>query len=106
DGLVGAPLLGANGRGAQDFAPSLVSADPSTIASCPTLLVLGDDYRADLPSTARLIVAASVLPADDERIQVLLPMAHPYERQGSITNLEGRVQHQDGGAAPPTHARA
>jgi anaerobic selenocysteine-containing dehydrogenase len=32
-------------------------------------------------------------------------MAHAYERQGSITNLEGRLQHQDGGAAPPPHAR-
>jgi NADH dehydrogenase/NADH:ubiquinone oxidoreductase subunit G len=33
-------------------------------------------------------------------------MAHPYERQGSITNLEGRIQRQEGGAAPPTNARA
>ena len=33
-------------------------------------------------------------------------MAHPYERQASITNLEGRVQLQEGGAAPPFHARS
>jgi NADH dehydrogenase/NADH:ubiquinone oxidoreductase subunit G len=39
-------------------------------------------------------------------LQVVLPLAHPYERQGSITNLEGRVQRQEGGAAPPARARA
>src|SRR6185436_4449156 len=86
--------------------PSLVNTDPATGAQRSTALVFGDDYPADVPSSARLIVAASVLPADDERIDVLLPMAHPYERQGSITNLEGRVQRQEGGAAPPMHARA
>jgi NADH dehydrogenase/NADH:ubiquinone oxidoreductase subunit G len=32
-------------------------------------------------------------------------MAHAYERQASMINLEGRIQHQEGGAAPPTHAR-
>jgi NADH-quinone oxidoreductase subunit G len=46
------------------------------------------------------------LPADDSRVEVLLPMAHPYERQASITNLEGRVQRQEGGASPPGYARA
>jgi NADH dehydrogenase/NADH:ubiquinone oxidoreductase subunit G len=43
---------------------------------------------------------------DDARIDVVLPMTHAYERQASITNLEGRVQLQDGGAAAPPHARA
>ena len=33
-------------------------------------------------------------------------MAHAYERQASIVNLEGRVQHQEGGASPPAQARS
>jgi NADH dehydrogenase/NADH:ubiquinone oxidoreductase subunit G len=33
-------------------------------------------------------------------------MAHAYERQATITNLEGRVQHQEGGASSIAHARA
>jgi NADH dehydrogenase/NADH:ubiquinone oxidoreductase subunit G len=32
-------------------------------------------------------------------------MAHAYERQATLINLEGRLQHQEGGAAPPPHAR-
>jgi NADH dehydrogenase/NADH:ubiquinone oxidoreductase subunit G len=36
---------------------------------------------------------------------VVLPLAHPYERQATITNLEGRIQHQEGGASPPVRAR-
>jgi len=32
-------------------------------------------------------------------------MSHAYERQASLLNLDGRIQHQEGGAAPPTHAR-
>ena len=51
--------------------------------------------------SARVVLATSRPVPDDARVDVVLPMAHPYERQASITNLEGRVQQQDGGAAPP-----
>ena len=40
------------------------------------------------------------------RIDVVLPMAHAYERQATLINLEGRLQHQEGGATPPQHARS
>ena len=56
--------------------------------------------------SARVVLATSNAVPDDPRIEVLLPMANAYERQASITNLEGRVQRQEGGAAPPAHARA
>jgi NADH dehydrogenase/NADH:ubiquinone oxidoreductase subunit G len=52
------------------------------------------------------VLATSQTVPDDPRIDVVLPLAHAYERQGSITNFEGRVQHQESGAAPPAHARA
>ncbi len=108
DGLVGAPLLGANGRGAQELAPAIARADADQILTSKPLLVIGDEPWAEghAGSFARLILATSQPGPDDARIDVVLPMSHPYERQASITNLEGRVQHQEGGAAPPIHARS
>jgi NADH dehydrogenase/NADH:ubiquinone oxidoreductase subunit G len=38
-------------------------------------------------------------------VDVVLPLTHAYERQASVCNLEGRVQHQEGGASPPVQAR-
>jgi NADH dehydrogenase/NADH:ubiquinone oxidoreductase subunit G len=108
DGMVGAPILGANGRGAQEFAPDLIKGEANRVLAAPAVLAIGDEAWADLPtgSFARLILATSQPVLDDPCIDVVLPMAHAYERQGTLTNLEGRVQHQDGGAAPPPHARA
>ena len=54
---------------------------------------LQDAAGAELDTRqAQVILATSQPIADDPRIQVVLPLAHPYERQGSLTNLEGRVQ--------------
>jgi NADH-quinone oxidoreductase subunit G len=106
-GIVGAPLLGANGRGAQDLAPSIAGRNIQELGSAASLLLLGDEAWAELDAgSARVVLATSRPVPDDGRVDVVLPMAHPYERQASITNLEGRVQQQDGGAAPPPRARA
>jgi NADH-quinone oxidoreductase subunit G len=105
-GLVGAPLLGANGRGAQDLAPVLSGVDATAILHSQAILAFGDEAWVTLESTAQLVVATSNAVPDDPRIEVVLPLAHPYERQASITNLQGRVQQQEGGAAAPSHARA
>jgi NADH-quinone oxidoreductase subunit G len=106
-GLIGAPLLGANGRGALELAPTLAQADADQVLTSKALLVLGDEAWADVHagSFARLVVGTSQPMADDPRIDVVLPMAHAYERQATVTNLDGHVQHQDGGANPPWHAR-
>jgi NADH-quinone oxidoreductase subunit G len=105
-GLVGAPLLSANGRGAQLLAPSLTT-DPGQVLGSDGLLLIGDEAWAELDTgSARVVLATSQPIADDPRLEVVLPLAHAYERQGTITNLEGRVQHQEGGAAPPARARA
>jgi NADH dehydrogenase/NADH:ubiquinone oxidoreductase subunit G len=73
-----------------------------------TLLAVGDNISWDAKGTTytRLILATSRRLIEDPRIEVVLPMAHAYERQATLTNLEGRVQHQEGGAAAPAHARA
>ena len=105
--MVGAPLLAANGRGAQLLAPSLTAADPGQVLASESVLLIGDAAWAELDTRpARVVLATSAPLVDDPRIGVILPLAHPYERQGSITNLEGRVQLQEGGAAPPPRARA
>jgi hypothetical protein len=105
-GLVGAPLLGANGRGAQELAPSVVTGDArQALAGASGLLLIGDEAWAELDTgSARVVLATSQPTADDPRVSVILPLAHPYERQGSLTNLEGRVQKLEpsGFAAPTT----
>jgi NADH-quinone oxidoreductase subunit G len=106
-GIVGAPLLGANGRGAQEFAPDLVRGDAATVLSSNGLLVIGDPPWSTMPTGAARLVLATAQPVpEDPRIEVVLPMTHAYERQATLTNLEGRIQHQEGGAAPLPHARA
>ncbi|HLZ30242.1 MAG TPA: 2Fe-2S iron-sulfur cluster-binding protein [Chloroflexota bacterium] len=105
-GMLGAPLLGANARGAQEFAPDLVSGDVHQVLAASALLVIGDP-SAPLETTAQHLVLATAQPVpNDPRVDVVLPMAHAYERQATLTNLEGRIQHQEGGAAPLPHARA
>jgi hypothetical protein len=108
-GLRGAPLLGANGRGASDLAPDVARGSTDQVIASSAILAIGDEDWAVMPtgSFARLILATSQpSPVDDPRVDVVLPMAHAYERQATITNLEGRVQHQEGGASPIAHARA
>jgi len=107
-GMVGAPALASNGRGALEVAPEIARVDADQVLMSKVLLAIGDEQWSELHagSFARLLLATSQPLHDDPRIDVLLPMAHAYERQGTITNLEGRLQHQEGGAAPPPHARA
>jgi NADH dehydrogenase/NADH:ubiquinone oxidoreductase subunit G len=106
-GLVGAPLLGANGRGALELAPEIARGDVDQVLTSKALLAIGDEAWSDLRagSFARIVLATSGPVPDDPRIDVVLPMTHAYERQASVCNLEGRVQHQEGGAAPTVHAR-
>ena len=107
-GLIGSPALAANGRGALELAASLALSDPLR-ADGPfdqrdalrPLLLIGQERWPDL-GAARLIVASHSLPERMDTLEVLIPMAHPYEQIGSITNLEGRVQQLNpGGGAPP-----
>jgi NADH-quinone oxidoreductase subunit G len=106
-GLVGAPLLGANGQGALELAPEIARGDVDQVLTSKALLAIGDEDWAGLRvgSFARVVLATSGAVPDQPAIDVVLPMAHAYERQASICNLEGRVQRQEGGASPPILAR-
>jgi predicted molibdopterin-dependent oxidoreductase YjgC len=106
-GLLGAPFLGANGRGAVTFAPSLASANVDQVLTAKALFAIGDEDWGGLQagSFARIVLATSLPVPEDPRVDVVLPIAHAYERQASLMNLEGRMQVQEGGAAPPQHAR-
>jgi len=103
----GAPLLGANGAGAAILAPDLARGDANRVLASTVVLAIGDEPWSDLHtgSFARVVLATSQPVPDDPRIDVVLPMAHAYERQATLINLEGRLQHQEGGATPPPHAR-
>ena len=107
-GLVGAPLLGANGCGAMLLAPNVGRNEANRVLASSVVMTLGDEAWADLQigSFARIVVATSQPVPEDPRIDVVLPMAHAYERQGTLINLEGRLQHQSGGASPPPQSRA
>ncbi|MDQ6669156.1 MAG: NADH-quinone oxidoreductase subunit NuoG [Chloroflexota bacterium] len=106
-GMLGAPLLGANARGAQEFAPDLVRGELTQVLGSTGLLVIGDPPWMSVHIAATRLVLATAQPLpQDPRLEVVLPMAHAYERQATLTNLEGRIQHQEGGAAPLPHARA
>jgi NADH-quinone oxidoreductase subunit G len=107
--VAGAPLHGANGRGATDLAPDVVRGNTEQVLASAALMVLGDEAWGEMRSGSfgRLVIATSqYVPLDDARVEVVLPMAHAYERQGTFINLEGRLQYQEGGAAPPPLARA
>ena len=106
--MVGAPGLGANARGALELAPDVARGDTDQVLTSKALLAIGDEAWSELRagSFARLGLVTSNALHEDARVDVVLPMAHAYERQATITNLEGRVQHQEAGASPPPHARA
>lgn len=106
-GMLGAPLLGANGRGALELAPELARGNVDQVLTSKALLVIGDEDWSQLKvgSFAKVVLATSGPVPEGEDIDVVLPTSHAYERQASLLNLEGRVQHQEGGAAPPMHAR-
>ena len=106
-GMVGSPALAANGRGVQELAPDLASADPTAaggpLAERPdALLLIGPGHWPALPG-ARLVLMTNGPFDEREEVEVVLPLAHPYEQGGSLTNLEGRVQKlEPSGFAAPT----
>jgi NADH dehydrogenase/NADH:ubiquinone oxidoreductase subunit G len=90
------------------LAPEVASGDVDQVLTAKALLAIGDEAWNSLRagSFAKVVLATSGAYADVPQVDVVLPLTHAYERQASICNLEGRVQHQEGGAAPPTQARA
>lgn len=111
DGMVGSPALAANGRGVQELAPDLAAVDPTAaggpLAAQPAALLMLDVGGPWPPLSGTNLIVATSGPIDErDEVEVVLPLAHPYEQAGSLTNLEGRVQKLEpsGFAAPTTLA--
>ncbi|MCC6179064.1 MAG: NADH-quinone oxidoreductase subunit NuoG [Chloroflexi bacterium] len=107
-GMVGCPPIPANGRAALDLAGDIVAADGGSDSA--SARAMAGDFDAVLlfgretwPSTGRarkVLITTGPFEAD-ELVDVVLPMAHPYEQAGLLTNLEGRVQLLQGGGLAP-----
>jgi NADH-quinone oxidoreductase subunit G len=99
--MVGSPALAANGRAALELGADLSSADVSEhLAGLDAVLLVGRERWPDTGRARRVLVTTEPV-EEDESVDVVLPMAHPYEQAGSLTNLEGRVQLLTAGALPP-----
>ncbi len=109
NGLVGSPALAANGRGALDLAPDLALADvdigpigQALRGELRSILFVGRERWPSTGGARRVLMTTGPLDSEDlEYAEVVLPIAHPYEQAGSITNLEGRVQHLHTAGLPP-----
>jgi NADH-quinone oxidoreductase subunit G len=99
-GLIGAPVLSANGRGVQLLAPRL-AVDPARLTGRSAQLLIGAGPWSN-PEGTKLVLATNAEFKESPEIEVVLPLAHPYEQGGSLTNLEGRIQRIEasGFAAP------
>jgi NADH dehydrogenase/NADH:ubiquinone oxidoreductase subunit G len=106
--MVGSPVTTVNGRGAADLAGDVVAADreagsaaaKATAGELTSVLLLGNESWPATGSARKVVVTSGALEADDS-VDVVLPVAHPYEQSGSFTNLEGRVQALQAGGLPP-----
>jgi NADH-quinone oxidoreductase subunit G len=108
-GMVGAPPIAANGRGALDLA-----ADPATVdqaapggvvaralgGDLQALLLAGRETWPALGGARKILMTTGPFDLDDG-LEVVLPIAHPYEQPGTLANLEGRVQELRAGGLPP-----
>jgi NADH-quinone oxidoreductase subunit G len=90
-GLVGAPAPGANARGIQQEAPELVKVPPPATVSGAAVLTLGH-VATGVAAGSKRIVASWTRVEDTPDVEVVLPLAHPYEQQGTWINLDGQTQ--------------
>jgi NADH-quinone oxidoreductase subunit G len=89
-GFVGAPLRGTNARGAATLLPKAAAVDP--LAGRPEVVFsFGNDVPVLMPGGRSIVATAGAVP-DDASVEVVLPLAHPYETDGHYTNLEGVEQ--------------
>ncbi|MBO0709552.1 MAG: molybdopterin-dependent oxidoreductase, partial [Candidatus Dormibacteraeota bacterium] len=80
---------GTNERGALALG---LGGQPRDLSGAQALLTIGPPV-AGIPSSAKFVVALDYLPRPEhERADVVLPIPSFAQTQGSLTNLEGRVQ--------------
>lgn len=92
---------GGNRRGAEDMIGKLAAGPRSFLSDrVGVLLVLDADGRAELTTDLQKLFAASpfkvVLASNESEVtelaDLVLPVAGPYEREGTVTNDQGLVQ--------------
>jgi len=92
-GMIGQPPTAANGYAAADLPAARFESD--------VLLLVGDEaWPVD---ASKRTVMLRWTPAGG---RVVLPITHPYEQSGTVTNLEGRVQELRAGGKRAGEARA
>jgi hypothetical protein len=92
-GMVGEPPTAANGYAAADLPAARFEAD--------VLLLIGDEAWPVDSSKRTVMLRWTPSPGG-----VILPIAHPYEQSGTVTNLEGCVQELRAGGRMAGEARA
>ncbi|HLG74506.1 MAG TPA: 2Fe-2S iron-sulfur cluster-binding protein [Chloroflexota bacterium] len=100
-GMVGEPPTAANGYAMAELPRANFTAD--------VLLLAGNESwpsRTVNRPAVMLRWADPQLPASSHSQLVLLPILHPYEQTGTVTNLEGRVQELRSGGHLAGEARA
>jgi predicted molibdopterin-dependent oxidoreductase YjgC len=116
---VGSPTMLANGRGALEvFGPRATQdathggvLERARKGELDVLVVAGDSAGASDPAgkVRGVWLAPSLLqehPDVPGFVDVVLPLAHPYEQVGSFVNLEGRVQAFEAAGVAPSGALA
>ncbi len=98
EGMVGLPSLAANGYAMSDLSAAEFSA--------PTLLLVGDETWPGTIGKSVVSLRWSMAGIAPSKSEVLLPLTHPYEQTGTLTNFEGRVQTLKAGARAREHERA
>ncbi|MCH7496266.1 MAG: molybdopterin-dependent oxidoreductase [Candidatus Marinimicrobia bacterium] len=91
---------GGNQRGVRDVVPNLAAGPRSLLRDVGVLLIMDADGRAKITSdmdkllraAAFKVVLASNASAVTDRADLVLPIAGPYEREGTVTNDQGLVQ--------------
>ncbi|MDP8922699.1 MAG: hypothetical protein M3O34_07460, partial [Chloroflexota bacterium] len=107
-GMVGCPTLAANGRGALDLAVDIATVDQeqggvvarARAGELQAVLLAGRESWPALGGARKVLMTTGPFDLDDT-IEVVLPIAHPYEQPGTLTNLEGRVQQLHAGGLSP-----
>ena len=108
-GMVGCPPLAANGRGALDLAADVATVDQertggivarASSGDVEAVLLAGRESWPSLGRARKVLMTTGPFDRDDT-IEVVLPIAHPYEQPGTLTNLEGRVQQLHAGGLSP-----
>jgi NADH-quinone oxidoreductase subunit G len=102
-----AQKIGATGEGGMVGAPGLFANSRlrrATYGDIESVLVVGDIHVKDLGKAHGVWLTHSLRDENPDVpgfVDVVLPIAHPYEQAGSFTNLEGRVQaFEAAGVAP------